>query len=314
MKAASVQIQLESVFFCHIHVALTGHFAAMKDRLDPLIAERAPWLFHKGIPARTARQALMSLLGYHRTLELGELYADWPTAHIMHHLAGILARDLTVKGLENVPRNGPAIIVCNHPTGIADGIMLHHALYPLRPDMFIYANSDILRILPQLESLIAPVEWRTDKRTRAKTRETMEYTKRAIEAGRIGVIFPSGRLAKRRGLRLHERPWMASAAMIARKYDLPIVPLNIRARNSALFYLFDLIHPTLRDITLFHETLNKDRQPYRLTFGEPISATALPRKSEDAIHMLKCTTLALGGRHAPTVSLVQNTRLPSWVR
>lgn len=286
----------------------------MKERLDPLIAERAPWLFGTSLTALAARRALMTLLGYQRTIKLGELYCDWPTDHIMHHVAGLLARDMRVTGLDNIPRQGPALIVANHPTGIADGIMLHHALFPLRPDMFIYANSDILRILPQFESLIAPVEWRVDKRTRAKTRETMEYTKRAIDGGRLGVIFPSGRLAKRHGLRLHEREWMASAAMIARKYDLPVIPLHIRARNSALFYLFDLIHPTLRDITLFHETLNKDRQPYRLTIGEPISATALPAKSEDAIEFLKKQTLALGGPHAPTVSLVQNTRLPSWAR
>lgn len=286
----------------------------MKDRLDPLIAERAPWLFRDGALASVARQALMSLLGYRRTLDLGDLYQNWPTDHIMHHLAGLLARDMKVTGLHHIPRHGPALIVANHPTGIADGVMLHHALFPVRPDMFIYANSDILRILPQFESLVAPVEWRTDKRTRAKTRETMEYTRMAIDAGRLGVIFPSGRLAKRRGLKLHERPWMASAAMIARKYDLPIIPLHIRARNSALFYLFDLIHPTMRDITLFYETLNKDRQPYRLTVGEPISAAALPAKSEDAIEVLKRATLALGGPHAPTVSLVQNTRLPSWAR
>lgn len=286
----------------------------MKDRIDPLIAERAPWLFASGVRATVARRTLMSLLGYERTLALGQMYRDWPTDHIMHHVAGLLARNLKVTGLDNIPRHGPALIVANHPTGIADGIMLHHAIYPLRPDMFIYANSDIMRILPQFRSLIAPVEWREDKRTRAKTRETMEYTREAIGEGRLGVIFPSGRLAKRRGLKLHERDWMASAAMIARKYDLPIIPLHIRARNSALFYLFDFIHPTLRDITLFYETLNKDRQPYRITVGEPISPAALPAKSEEAIEVMKRATLALGGAHAPTVSLIQNTRLPSWAR
>jgi putative hemolysin len=142
----------------------------------------------------------------------------------------------------------------------------------------------------------------------------MEYTKRAIDEGRLGVIFPSGRLAKRRGLRLHEREWMTSAAMIARKYDLPVIPINIRARNSALFYLFDAIHPTLRDITLFHETLNKDRQPYRIAIGEPISPRALPKNADEGIEILKRATLALGGRHAPALSLVQATRMPSWAR
>ena len=286
----------------------------MKDRIDPLIAERAPWLFEQTPLAALSRRFLMSLLGYRQTLELGRLYQDWPTDRTMHHVAGLLARDVDVSGLENIPRQGSALIVANHPTGIADGIMLHHAISPIRPDLFIYANSDILKILPQFQSLIAPVEWQVEKRTRAKTRETMEYTRKAIDEGRLGVIFPSGRLAKRRGLKLHERDWMASAAMIARKFDLPVIPMNIRARNSALFYLFDLIHPTLRDITLFYETLNKDRQPYRLNIGEPISPAAMPAKSDEAIEVMKRATLALGGRYAPTVSLVQNTRLPSWAR
>ena len=107
---------------------------------------------------------------------------------------------------------------------------------------------------------------------------------------------------------------MSSAATIARKYDLPVVPIHIQARNSLLFYLFDAIHPTLRDITLFNETLNKKRQPYRVSIGEPVSASALPEQSSEAIALLKKTTLALGGAHAPQVSLVRSTRIPSWAR
>lgn len=286
----------------------------MKDRIDPLISERAPWLFDNTIKANIARHGLMSLLGYDRTIELGELYRDWPTDHIMHHLAGLLVRDIEVTGLENIPRQGRALIVCNHPTGIADGIVLHHLIWPLRPDLFIYANSDILRILPQFESLIAPVEWRSDKRTHSKTRETMRYTRSALDKGRLGIIFPAGRLAKRWGLKLFEREWMASAAMIARKYDLPVIPINIRARNSLLFYAFDRIHASLRDITLFYETLNKDQQPYRVTVGEAVSPSALSATSEEGIELLRRATLELGGRHAPTVSLLQNTRIPSWAR
>ena len=156
----------------------------MKDRIDPLIAERAPWLFNDHPTSLVARRGLMSLLGYERTLQLGELYRDWSTDRIMHHVAGLLARDLKVSGLDNIPRHGSALIVANHPTGIADGIMLHHALYPLRPDMFIYANSDILRIMPQFDSLIAPVEWRVLARVRLSTR----HSTGAIRLSNCGMI------------------------------------------------------------------------------------------------------------------------------
>ncbi|MEL6449704.1 MAG: lysophospholipid acyltransferase family protein [Pseudomonadota bacterium] len=266
----------------------------MKERLDPLVAERAPWLFRPGTVSRFARRTFMSLLSYDQTIDMATLLEDKSAARLMHHVGAVLAQDVHVSGLHHVPKTGPAIVVANHPTGIADGIMLHHMLAPIRPDLFFYANADILKVLPQLAEMIAPVEWRKDKRCHGKTRETMAYTRTAVAEDRLGVIFPSGRLAKRRGLRLYERPWMASAAMIARKYDLPVIPIHIEARNSTLFYILDLIHPTLRDITLFHETLNKHRQPFRIRVGAPIAGGALPRNSDEGINILRAATLALG--------------------
>ncbi len=283
----------------------------MRERIDPLIEERAPWLAGRSALVRPARALLLKALSYEPTVALGETFVEKTTAEFMGELGRMLAREVTVSGLHNIPRHGPAMVVANHPTGIADGIVLWHILHPIRPDLYFYANRDILRVLPQMEDSIAPVEWRQDKRTHAKTRETMAYTKQAVEEGRLAVIFPSGRLAHRQGLRLHERPWMPSAAMLARKFGMPVIPVNIRARNSLLFYVFDLIHPTLRDITLFHEMLNKARQPYVVTVGEEISPASLPASSEEGIEMLRRATLALGGREDRTISMISATRKPT---
>ncbi|MGJ8623291.1 MAG: 1-acyl-sn-glycerol-3-phosphate acyltransferase [Yoonia sp.] len=284
----------------------------MEHRIAPLIAERAPWLEKDQLSARVMKKILHPALGYRTTLDIAKTLEDAPSDEIMQTMGKRLAKRVYARGLGHIPQHGPALIVANHPTGIADGVILHHLIAHHRPDAYFFANRDILRVFPQMADMIAPVEWRKDQRTHAKTRETMAYIKQATDAGRLGVIFPSGRLAKRRGLRLHERPWMASAAMLARKFDLPVIPVNIQARNSAMFYLFDLIHPTLRDITLFHETLNKDRQPYIVTMGEPISASALPRNADEGIAMLRKATLALGGKDAPAVNLIATSR--SWAR
>lgn len=280
----------------------------MEHRIDPLIAERAPWLYSDRPGTRIAKRCLHRMLGYDTTVEIAKSFKDSQSSQIMGMMAQRLSKMVNARGLSQIPAHGPALIVANHPTGIADGIILNGLIAAVRPDAYFFANRDILRVFPQMETMIAPVEWRKEERSHAKTRETMAYVRQATDEGRLGVIFPSGRLAKRRGLRLYERPWMASAAMLARKFDLPVIPVNIQARNSALFYLFDLIHPTLRDITLFHETLNKDRQPFKVTVGEPISAASIPRKPEDGIEMLRKATLALGGKDAPTVNLVSTSR------
>ncbi len=251
----------------------------------------------------------MRLLRYPQTLDLAAEYRDLPTDELMRRLAQLTVRDMVVDGLDHLPSSGPALIVANHPTGIADGVVLNHLISALRGDLFIYANHDILRVLPQMESLIAPVEWRAEKRSHAKTRQTMDYTRLALERGRIGLIFPSGRLAKRRGLTLHERPWMASAAMIARKFGVPVIPLRIRARNSALFYLLDAIHPTVRDVTLFNEMLNKASQTYRITIGAPIDPAVLPPRSEDGISILRDQVLALPEPGQGAVRLLHLRRL-----
>lgn len=280
----------------------------MEHRIDPLIAERAPWLYSDRPGTRIAKHCLNRLLGYGKTVDIAKTLEQASSEQIMGTMAKRLSKFVVARGLGHIPAHGPALIVANHPTGIADGIILNGLICRTRTDGYFFANRDILRVFPQMETMIAPVEWRKDQRSHAKTRETMSFVREATENGRLGVIFPSGRLAKRRGLRLYERPWMASAAMLAHKFDLPVIPVNIQARNSALFYLFDLIHPTLRDITLFHETLNKARQPYKITVGEPISAAAIPRKPEEGIAMLRKATLALGGKDAPTVNLVTTSR------
>lgn len=273
----------------------------MRDVLDQLIEERAPWFRRSDPASRLARAALYRLLRYETTLRIGETLEPMPGPEILGSLAGMIARHVTVQGLEHVPATGPAIVVANHPTGIADGVVLFGALAQRRPDLFIFTNADALRVLPQLEAVLAPVEWRPEKRSHKQNRETLAYAHRAFGAGRMAVIFPSGRLAKRRWLSLHERPWMASAAMLARKYGLPVTPLHITARNSAMFYLFDRIHPTLRDITLFHEVLNKGHQPYRITIGAPIDPASLPSDTAEATEVLRARTLELGGEKPQTV-------------
>jgi putative hemolysin len=262
--------------------------------IDELIAERASWYYKNGVPQLVLRACLNGLLGYRHTVELANSLVNLSAERIFTDVGQQLAKNVRVSGIQNIPSHGPVLIVCNHPTGIADGLILHNALLARRDDIYFFANRDITRVFPQMESMIAPVEWRPEKRRHTDMRHLMQYVRDATANGRIGIIFPSGRLAKRVGLNLVERPWMASAAMIARKFELPVVPVHISARNSLLFYLFDLIHPTLRDITLFHETLNKGGFPFDVRIGEAVGWAELNSNSGVAIKQLKERTLRLG--------------------
>ena len=70
--------------------------------------------------------------------------------------------------------------------------------------------------------------------------------------------------------------------MLARKYKAPIIPLKIKARNSGLYYLFEKLNAELRDITLFHELLNKKEKVFRMTFGNVIPPDKVSKNAEEA--------------------------------
>lgn len=137
----------------------------MREIIDQLIEERAPWLRRQGALTASVRPLLHRVLMYERTVKIGEALSPMPSADIMQSLADMIAQHVEVTGLENVPRSGPALVVANHPTGIADGIVLYGALARVRPDLFVFANADAIRVLPQLGAMIAPVEWRPEKRS-----------------------------------------------------------------------------------------------------------------------------------------------------
>ena len=151
----------------------------MEHRIDPLIQERAPWLYLDRPGIRAARRSLHRMLGYDTTVRIATMLQDQPADRIMNVMGQHLARMVSVSGLGHLPAHGPALIVANHPTGIADGIVLHHLIAAARPDAYFFANRDILRVFPQMETMIAPVEWRKELRSHAKTRETMAYVREA---------------------------------------------------------------------------------------------------------------------------------------
>jgi len=113
-------------------------------------------------------------------------------------------------------------------------------------------------------------------------------TRQALEAGRCLVIFPAGRLARRRpDGRLADLPWAASAISLARRYAAPVVPIHVAGPWSGLFHFFNRFSSELRDVTLFHELLNKQGRPFALTVGRPIAPEALEGEPVEAVRRLK---------------------------
>lgn len=64
---------------------------------------------------------------------------------------------LTSGSLEQVPRSGPVVFVCNHPQGALDGLVTISQLGAVRTDLRVLANFELAAI-PQLAGIILPLD------------------------------------------------------------------------------------------------------------------------------------------------------------
>lgn len=254
-----------------------------KPIVDILIEERAPKLAASWAWP-LVRSPLYQALHYPQARAMADAIAPMGGADAMEHISALLALNVEARGLERVPASGRLIVVANHPTGIADGIALYDVLKGPRPDLLFYANSDAHRVCPRFDEALIPVEWVKAKRTRERTRVTLQMTREAMEAERCLAIFPAGVLARRdaQGF-LTDKPWMPTALSVAQKYEAPVVPVHVDGPWSTLFHFFNGFSPELRDITLFHELLNKKGRRFSLTFGGVIPPERLSGESAEAL-------------------------------
>ena len=231
---------------------------------------------------KAVKPSLYKMLAYRAAVDLADTVKPLTGREAFTQVTELINPRTQVENMSNLPETGACIVIANHPTGLADGLAVFHAIRERRPDHVYLANADALRVIPKGEDIIIPVEWVKSKRNHAKARDTLLAVKAALKEGRCVVIFPSGALATLSWRGLVDRPWQSSAAMLARKYKAPIIPLNIKARNSILYYVFSAISGELRDITLFNELLNKKGQKFRMKFGAAIPPNAIQKNAERA--------------------------------
>lgn len=258
--------------------------------VDVLIAERAPRLTASPLWS-LVRPGLYALLGYGKARHLADAIAPLSGQGALDHVSRLLDLKVSSLNLDRLPATGRCIVVANHPTGIADGIAVYDAIRQRRADAIYFANADALRVSPRLGEVVIPVEWVVEKRTREKTRATLDAARAAFEAERCVVLFPAGRLARvGKDGQLTDPEWAPTAASLARKYAAPVIPIHVTGPTSTLFHLFDRFSQELRDVTLFHELLNKRKKAFRLSVGKPIDPARLDIDATRATYALKAFT------------------------
>jgi len=259
----------------------------MDNILDNLIKERAPFIFKQTYFSRALRKLLKKLFKYDETLETANTISSLHYSDVFALLARKYTPNVTISGLDNIPKNDSAIIVSNHPMGPADAIALVSKIYQIRKDVYIFANKVFIDLVPPFKKCMAPLYWDAKNEIHTANKDTLRNLISFVEDGMVGIYFPSGRVAKYRLYKTKEYPWHETPLNISERYGLKIIPVHIKSKNSLIFYLARAIHKNLRDLSQLYELINKQNKHIKIKIGAEIDRKELNSNNKFAIKQLR---------------------------
>lgn len=177
---------------------------------------------------------------------------------------------IRVHGAENLPEQGPALLLCNH-VSFADGLLI--AAASKRPVWFLinrrfhdmWPLSRLLRGAP-----VIPIDTRTGKSTRA----ALEAARTALAAGNLVCIFPEGALSRTGNL----LPFKRGFERIAAGVGAPIVPVHLGGMWGSIF--------SFKGGRFFRKRPDRLPRPVTVSFGAPLPSDAPAHQARQAVQEL----------------------------
>ena len=195
-----------------------------------------------------------------------------------------------------IPATGRLLIVANHPSGALDALALLDAVGRVRRDVRIVAN-DVLALLEPLEDLLLPVRV-FGGHTGA---DRLRAIGQALAREECVIVFPAGEVS-RLGLRgVRDSRWRQGFARFARHAGAPVLPVHIRARNSALFYGASALYKPAATALLARELFHRRAQRIVLTIGRTIALDPT-RPDAELVRQVRRALYALGRRRAASAA------------
>ena len=210
--------------------------------------------------------------------------------------------DLNVVGgiLESIPKEGPVVLIANHPYGILDGLMLGHILSKTRGDFRILAHQEF-RKAEDLNRIILPVSFEETKEALEQNIATRKASLKYLKDGGAIGVFPGGTVST--AAKPFSRPmdpvWRSFTARMIAKSEATVVPVFFDGHNSRLFQLMSHLHYTLRMGMLIKEFKARVNGTVDVVIGEPMTRAMLDPYASDAkslMAFLRESTYALSPR------------------
>lgn len=246
-------------------------------------------------------QTVERLSGQQKIKQLYNHYRADLSRDVPFFEAAIRLLDLDVQfsasKLALIPREGPLVVVANHPFGVLDGLIISWLISLRRTDFKVLTNS-VLDALPEARPYLLPVDF-------AGTRDAVEANVAMrrdalahVKGGGCIVVFPSG------GVATTPRPfdplavddeWKPFTAKLITQSRAHVTPVFFDGQNSRLFQIASHLSLELRLALVFREVRRRMGKTLRVEIGETLTPETLDAagKRRGLMEFLREQTYAL---------------------
>lgn len=187
-----------------------------------------------------------------------------------------LRLDYDERRLAAIPKQGPLVVVANHPYGVLDGLSACFLISRVRPDFKFLAHSAFLKA-PELRDYLIPIHF---DGASSSLRENVAPRRQAIchlENGGVIIIFPAGRVSTAPRIigPALDAPWKIFAAAMIQRSKANVLPLHFEGKNSWLFHFVSLFSESLREAVLLGEMKKRINSRVIANIGETVPYSEL---------------------------------------
>ncbi len=257
----------------------------------------------RGIEAVTGKPRLWRLYREY-CRESGEPGAAfWETALCKLELTVDYDREQWAK----IPRQGPLVVVANHPYGVLDGLILSSLISRMRNDYRVLTNSVLCKV-DAVQDHVLPIDFSRSPEALRTNLATRKAARALLVEGGCIAVFPAGGVSaipRFTAQRAEDRAWQPFIGRLIRDSGATVLPVFFDGQNSRLFQFFSLVSPTLRTALFFKEVADKIGGCVRVEIGDPIPFDQLSRIGDRTAlcEELRRLTYAVGGIDSPKAPL-----------
>ena len=216
---------------------------------------------------------LMNIMRFNKLNKIYSRIADKQGIDFIDEVIRVL--DLKIEldedELKRIPKNGPLIVVSNHPFAGIDGLLLIKYLSVVRSDVKVVSHHLLQKIEPVSGYFVAQDFGEKNKPDFQNVSGVKDAVLHLANGG-VLCIFPAGEVSTYGTFdSLTDQVWQFPVVKFIKKARVPVMPVYFQGTNSRLFHLIAKVHPSLRLGKLPTKLLSKKNKKIKIRIGSPVN-------------------------------------------